>query len=76
MTRIATTLCLLVLVSGCRKASEPDTTPAPPKPGDNDRDASGKIPLRAPDLPPSVAPAGLAVGFGPKELSPTPAREA
>ena len=26
MTRIATTLCLLVLVSGCRKASEPDTT--------------------------------------------------
>ena len=46
----------------------------PPKPGDNDRDASGTIPFRTPDLPPSSAPAGLAVGFGPKELSPTLAR--
>jgi len=54
---------------------DPDTT-TPPKPGDKDRDASGKIPLRAPEIPPSCVPAGLAVGFGPKELSPTPAREA
>jgi hypothetical protein len=43
---------------------------APPKPGDNDRDASGTIPLRAPDLPPSLAPAELAVGFGPKGAKP------
>src|SRR5215207_1248281 len=55
------------------KTSDLDTTP-PPKPGDNDRDASGKIPIRAPDRPPSLAPARLAVGFGPKELSPTLAR--
>jgi hypothetical protein len=55
--------------------SDLDTT-SPPKPGDNDRATSGKIPLRAPDLPPSSAPAGFAVGFGPKEPGPPPVREA
>jgi hypothetical protein len=62
-------------VGALGETSDLDTT-SPPKPGDNDRATSGTIPLRAPDIPPSSAPAGLGVGFGPKEPGPPPVREA
>src|ERR687889_2505989 len=41
--------------------------------GDEDarRDGPTRIADKAPRVPPSSAPTGLAVGFGPKELSPT-----